>query len=138
MKKFKAYFFLLLIVGVQFGSTGFTYYVNECSASGNTFMTFSYVGCHCTHNILNTEKGFRDTLLKKKCCSSTEFFIDTADDYPSASNVSTSPVFFDNLMVHNYLGMQEPIFIKITQGKYANPPPWQDYNKLIFIQFFLI
>jgi hypothetical protein len=138
MGRIRAYFLLLLIVGVQFGSTGFTYYVNQCSASGNTSMTFSYVGCRCSHSSPNTEEGSEETILKMKCCTSTEFFIDTADDFPNASNSLVTTFSFEFLLERPYVEFHGSNSKKLTLGKHANPPPWQDYNRLIFIQSFLI
>lgn len=81
MEKLKAYFFLILIVASQYVATGYTYFVNSCSASGITTVTSSRVVCRCdTSETTKTAHRLFEEELKKECCSSVEHFVDGTDN----------------------------------------------------------
>lgn len=139
MQKLKAYFFLILIIGVQFGSTGCTYYVNECSTSGRTSVTFTYMGCQCSHDVYNSaERTNQIPSVNQRCCSSIEHFIDTANDFPNASFVVNLRSFTLFPIVDCFSGVQELKSEQFSTQLRPNPPPWQDYHRLVYIQSFLI
>ena len=140
MEKIKVNFFLLLILWVQFGSSGFTYYVNSCGASGITSISANYIGCRCNPDIVEWDKHERnETRLTEKCCSSHEHFAQTADDYPTSAFQSQDSqlegLFEDSPLVEiqeNYIGD------RVVENYNCNSPPIRNFDIRTFIQSFLI
>jgi len=140
MEKIKVYFFLIIILLVQFGSTGFTYYVNTCSASDITTITRHYIGCRCNQEIVDWNKHeSHETKFTEKCCSSVECFVQTAEDYPTSAiqlqgfqleGIVSAPLIVQIKEFHAHTG--------VVVNYKCNSPPKRNIDTRIFIQSFVI
>jgi len=136
MKRFKAKFFLVLILWVQFGSTGFTFYVNSCSTSGITSVTWDARGCRCNPEVLEcNDETQKNEHVEKRCCLSIEHFAQTAEDFPASTlqgHTINSIVEFYVIprIVHDLNSIQN-----IENGGYLHDsPPEKNIDTRIFIQ----
>lgn len=140
MKKFKANFFLVLILWVQFGSTGFTYYVNSCNFSGITSISLNYIGCRCSVSTLTLENHNEwEHQMTKKCCSSIEHFVDTGDDYPNSAfqlqDFQVEDLFIGSPIVKV---KENHIYNCGVENYNCNSPPERNIDIRIFIHSFVI
>ena len=168
MKKLISILSLLLIILVQFGSVGFTYYRNDCSTSKSSTFTYNDEGCTCKKDISSTRnyksccekskseksccqrekssccslKSDDNLRLTKKCCSSTTLFFKVLSE-PFNRFVEHFQLISTNLVLPtNYYFKIEQATISrkvASQGYYkCNSPPIQNYQTRIFIQSFQI
>lgn len=141
MNKIKAYFFLLLIIAVQFTSSGFAYYVNSCSISGVTSVTNEKMNCRCSSDNLKFEKH-KDIELEfnKICCQSIEHFINGVDKLTSNSlDLNFDPNFRIEQTNATILDDQLKEWRVIIVSKpNCDPPPLLRSDRLILMQSFII
>ncbi len=85
MERIKAHIFLVLILWVQFGSTGFVYYENVCSGSGTTSISLNIEGCCCESSNIENDYNHRNSEnFNGKCCDTYEHFQQTSEAFPRA------------------------------------------------------
>ena len=150
MERAKANIFLLLIIWVQFGSTGFVYYENVCSGSQSTSISFNAERCCCDTKDVDcccgTEKsccsssGTKDCDgFNSKCCDSHERFQQTSGDFPSAEfqlaliDIAELPALTKFVLSQNHFTQE------VNDGLYpCHSPPLRHVDTRIFIQSFQI
>ncbi len=138
---------LLLILLVQFGSVGFTFYKNDCFHSNATSFSFKHSACCCKKGkAVKSEKkcckkktssccaSANQLQIEKKCCHSTPLFF----------KVLSEPFFYKqiNLDFENKLHQNKQYSVtsfsvqKTTNQHYyqCNSPPQKNYDSRIFIQ----
>ena len=92
-EQFKRFSFLILIVWMQFGSTGFVLYKNSCGSSKKSSLSFKIKKCRCKHGqVISSKNSNEDTLKKKKCCESVEVHFQTTEDFPHDHQIAQSNV----------------------------------------------
>ena len=121
-KTISRYFFLLLIVWVQFGSTGFIYFENTCEGSNSRSLSLNKKEC-CCFNIQNSDSDEKVELeFKGKCCNSIERIQKTTNEYPVS-------FYFFEFIVPGYFGIGFPEIKDVppfellgTNYNYIHPP----------------
>ena len=136
-EQFKRFSFLVLIVWMQFGSTGFVLYKNSCSSSKESSLSFKIKKCCCKHGVLiNPKNSNEDSLKNKTCCQSVEVQFQTSEDFPDANHISIT----NNNSV--LISKTEHLFplVKREQKKlnWNLKPPLIKCDKRVLIQSFQI
>jgi len=168
LKKLITILSLLLIILVQFGSVGFTYYRNDCSTSKSSTFTYNNEGCTCKKNVSSSadsksccektkseksccqrkkssycsSKSDDNLRVKKKCCSSTTLFFKVLSE-PFNTSAEHFQLVSNHLIIPTHYDFkieQATIITNVaSQGYYkCNSPPIRNYQTRIFIQSFQI
>ena len=135
MEKLKAYFFLVLIVAVQFGSSGFTYYQNICGCTGTTFVSYSDDDCCPCDEEKPYQGNSSEEQVNEECCYSVEHLVKGADEYPTRD---FQLEYFDSSLFAEF-SYDVSFWIDIhSDNLQFITPPITNVNTRIFIQSFQI
>ena len=139
MEKVKAQIFLVLVLWVQFGSTGFVYYENVCSGSESTSISFKDVGCCCgPKDVVCSSKPKDCDGFSSKCCDSHQYFQQTSDDFPN-SEFQFELAIVSLPKLSNFVLAQNQFPQEAIDGFYpCHSPPIRNIDTRIFIQSFQI
>ncbi len=156
VKRLNAICLLIMMLVIQVGNVGFSYYQITCLSNHTTSYSLQNSGCCCKAHQVETNKkacckkkkvsccaadNAEQLIIKKNCCNSEKHsFVINATDFDQQLNEFQINKPLDtptHLQVLN--AVEGQVYAHNQSSNYhCNSPPLRNYNSRIFIQSFQI